>query len=366
MGDDSAVQGSMAESVRNAKAGFPRIDSARLRSFIEAQPDVDGSVTLSELRYPTDGAGASNGIAFFTATFAGGSGTETLDLVLRYSPGVLTMKQKSFADEFQTLRAVAGTDLPVPRALWLDATGEDIGRIGYVMEAVAGDTPSAAMYSNGPLANIAPAERKERMLKAAGFHGRLRAAAIGADRVPHLATRGEGGSAIERELNWWFREVSMVWDAGDPKAATIAAVRAWLIDHQPRDLYTEALVHGDAQIANMIYANGDIAAVIDWELSYLGHNEADLSLLCFLTRVHHVIDIPVDGTPTDEEYIARYEQEGGHSVRHWEYFKLMTLYRVASVSSLAADFMPSFDAVWAFYREHMESAWAEAKAIYGE
>lgn len=48
---------------------------------------------------------------------------------------------------------------------------------------------------------------------------------------------------------------------------TIRALRDWLVNKQPRDLYPEVLVHGGAQIANMIYANGDIAAVIDWDLS---------------------------------------------------------------------------------------------------
>lgn len=81
---------------------------------------------------------------------------------------------------------------------------------------------------------------------------------------------------------------------------------------------------------------------------------------------HHVIDIPVDGTPSDEEYIARYEQVCGQPVRHWTYFKLLNMYRVVSVTSLAADFLPSFDAVWDFYTGHLQQAWAEAKSVYGE
>jgi aminoglycoside phosphotransferase (APT) family kinase protein len=366
MSDETGVQGTMADSVRNAKAKFATINENRLRTFIEAQPGVRGPVTMSALSYPSDGAGASNGIAFFSATLDCGSGLEALDLVLRYSPGTQLLKQKSYSDEFKTLQALADTGLPVPTALWLDADGSMIGSIGYVMTRVVGETPSAAMYSKGPLAGVTDEARKELMLKAAGFHGALRKAAIGGDRVPHLVGAVATESDIEREVNWWFREVLMVWDASDPKAQKIAALRNWLILYQPRDLYSAGLVHGDAQIANIIYRDGEIAAVIDWELSYLGHNESDLALICFLTDVQKLLDVHVDGTPSDEDYILRYEQESGCKVEHWRYFQLMNLYRVVAVSSLSAEIMPSFEAVWAFYEGHMEAAWSRAKDIYEE
>lgn len=366
MSDDGSVRGTMEDSVRNAKARFARIDEALLRKFIESQPDVRGVRNMTALSYPSDGAGASNGIAFFSVTVDRGAGEETLDLVLRYSPGTQLLKQKSYAGEFRTLQALANTGLPVPTVLWLDADGTAIGAVGYVMTRVAGDTPSAAMYSSGPLANVTDAARKELMLKAAGFHGALRKAAIGIDRVPHLAGTDAAETDIEREVNWWFREVLLVWNETNPKAAKIAALRDWLINHQPRDLYPAGLVHGDAQIANIIYRSGEIAAVIDWELAYLGHNESDLALVCFLTEVQKLLDKHVDGTPTEAEYIARYESASGCKVRHWRYFQLLNLYRVVAVSSLSAEIMPSFEAVWAFYESHMETAWARARSMYDQ
>jgi aminoglycoside phosphotransferase (APT) family kinase protein len=104
--------------------------------------------------------------------------------------------------------------------------------------------------------------------------------------------------------------------------------------------------------------------VIDWELAYLGHNESDLALVCFLTEVQKLLDKHVDGTPNEADYIARYERESGCQVQHWRYFQLMNLYRVVAVSSLSAEIMPSFEAVWAFYEGHMEAAWSLAKSTY--
>lgn len=364
--DDQGIRGSMEGSVRNAKATFAKIDEERLRLFIERQPDVPGTVALEDISYPTDGAGSSNGIAFFSIVVTNGTSVIRQKLVLRYSPGVQLLKQKKFADEFKTLRAVGATSLPVPHVLWIDESGEQLGQPGYIMEAIEGDTPSAAMYSKGPLANVTPEERRSRMLKAAEFHGRLRREAIRADRLRHLVDRGEGQTAIEKELNWWLQEVLFVNPETDAKVTLVRSLREWLIRQQPQDAYEPNLVHGDAQIANIIYANGDIAAVIDWELSYLGHNESDLALICFLTKAHHVIDVAVEGTPTDEEYIARFEEASGAKVQHWEYFRLLCMYRVMAVSSLSASYMPAFEQVWAFHREHMDLAWDAARERYGD
>ena len=94
--------------------------------------------------------------------------------------------------------------------------------------------------------------------------------------------------------------------------------------------------------------------------------EADLALIVFLTETQKVTDIMVEGTPTEEEYITRFEEEAGARVQHWQYFKLLNMYRVVAVSSLSASFMPSFDAVWAFFLSHLTPIWADAKRAYGE
>lgn len=359
------IRGSMAESVRQAKARFAKIDPERIRTFIQHQSGIAGPVDIGPVVYPTDGAGASNGIAFLWATLDRGAGLEKLDLVLRFSPGEQLLKQKKYDHEFATLKALEGSGLPVPEVLWLDKQGEWLGTPGYIMMKVEGDTPSAAMYSAGPLAHVAPGVRNELMLKAAGFHGSLRRAAIHSDRVPHLLERGEGHSAVARELNWWMEEVRLAWDLDDPKAKTVDALRQWLLDHEPRDLYAPGLVHGDAQIANIIYNRSNIAAVVDWELSYLGHNESDLALICYLTEAQKTTDIAVEGTPTETDFIARYERESGLPVVHWPYFKLFNLYKIVAVSLLSAHLMPSFEDVWAFYCDTLDRSWRDAKSIYG-
>jgi aminoglycoside phosphotransferase (APT) family kinase protein len=357
---DEGLQGTFAEAIKNAKARMARIDEPRLKAFLESQPQVRGIVSLGPLSYPSAGAGSSNGIAFFTAEMDRGEGYRRYDLVLRYSPGVSLLKQKSFSDEFLTVKAVQATGLPVPHVWWLDKDGSQVGFASYVMDRVLGDAPSGPMYSAGPLAEVMPQQRKAMMLEAAGFHGRLRKAAIGPVEVPHLVHRGAGATAIEQELSWWLKEDQLSLPAGDSRLGMIEELFRWTIGHQPK-AYAPNLVHGDAQIANVMFRDGRIAAVLDWELSYLGHNESDLALVTFLTETHKVIDKHVDGTPTESEYVARFEAESGTKVQHWEYFKLMSMFRVCAVVLLSRDFMPNFDNYWAFNLEYMHAAWKAAR-----
>lgn len=355
------LRGTIGEVTKNSKAQFAQIDASRLLAFLEAQPDVVGPVEVGEIDYLTDGAGSSNGIGFFQAQIDRGDGHRRQDFVLRYFPGVSLLRQKSYKDEFLTLHATRARGLPTPQPLWLDEDGARLGCPGYVMERIFGDAPSAAMYSKGPLANVSPDERKALMLQAATFHGTLRKAAIGADLVPHLATRGDGATAIERELSWWLAEARFVRSGEDARYAVIEEIYDWMIANQPA-AYAPGLVHGDAQIANLMYRDGRLAAVLDWELSYLGHNESDLALLVFITESQKLLDQSVEGTPTEAEYVAAYEAAAGVPVEGWTYFKLFSQFKVTCIALMMADRTPSFETVWNYYAAQVAADFEAAKA----
>lgn len=362
--DTAVSEDIMGGQARNAKAAFSRIDADRLARFIAAQPGVVGPVEISTIDFPLDGAGASNGIGLFDARIDRGQGPQREHLVVRYAPGVMLLSQKSYADEFLTVQAAHAAGISVPVVHWLDATGAGLGCPGYVMDRVIGDKPAASMYSQGPLAGVSNATRKEMMLQAATFHGTLRKAAIGADQLPHLVRRGPAGAgnAIERELGWWLVEAQNVRPADDAMLAYVVAIHDWLVANQPKAVYPANLVHGDAQIANLMYRDGQIVAALDWELSYLGHNEADLALLCFITEMQKIVDIPAEGTPTEAEYIAAYEAASGGAVCAFEYFACFSQFKVQAISLMTFEKMPQADRIWALFKTYMDAAWDRAKA----
>lgn len=349
------------DAIRTARARFTHIDPERLAAFISAQPDVHGPVSIEDFDTLTDGSGMSNGIAFFTAVIDRGEGPRRESLVLRYAPGVSLLQQKSFEDEFLTMKAVHAAGLTVPAVMWLDADGEGIGAPGFVMERVVGEIPASAMYSRGPFAKLSNEDRHRMMLEPAGFHGRLRKAAIGADRVPHLLKRGEGATPLERELSWWLKEAQLITEPDDPRFLRVKSVHDWLLANQP-PVREATLIHGDAQHCNTIFRDGVPAGVLDWELAHLGYAETDIVMMVLTTEILKLTDIVVDDTPTEEEYIARYEAESGEKVEHWAYFKLCMAYRYLVGQIFAANALPNPEEMWAIVDEIVAENLAEAKA----
>jgi aminoglycoside phosphotransferase (APT) family kinase protein len=361
MAEDSSLSGGSAldENARRAKADWLKVDPERLRDFIAGQPDVR-SVDILKVEYPSKGAGSSNGIAYLRADIDVGPGPARRQLVVRYAPGRTLIKQKNFNDEFLTGRAVHAAGLPAAEPLWIDPHGERLGVKGYVMERVFGDVPSAGMLNEGLLARASPADRNAMMLEAAGFHGRLRRANLGPSHVPHLLARGIGRTPLERELRWWLEEAELNCAPEDSKLARIRRVFTWLLEHQPT-VRPATLVHGDSQLSNLMFREGEVVAALDWELAYLGHGEADLALMIWMTEIQKQF-AGVNDVPSEQDYIARYEAESGAPVEHWEYFRLFLLYKLVSVLMASAATMPSFDTFWEFNWAELERSWQRCRA----
>lgn len=352
----------VASEIAASAPDRPRIEKDRLRRFLESQADLAAPLRLGDLHYIED-AGGSNGIALFDME----AERRTRAFVLRYAPGEQLLKQKRFDDEFFTLKALRAHGVPAPVGRWCDATAEAIGFPFLVMERLEGRAPAnRMMFSTGLLAEVSPAERKAMLLEAAGFHGRLRRAALGPDSVPHLVERGVGRTSIERELSWWLREAVLVTEPGDPRREYLIELNRWMVENQPA-ARAPTLCHGDGQIANLMFHNGRLVAALDWELSYLGHNEADLALVAMLIPMH-ASGVAVGGLPSEAEIVARYEAEAGAPVEHWAFFKLFNLVKVSTIMLMSGRHLDDAmrGALWALNADDREQAWAAARADAGE
>jgi aminoglycoside phosphotransferase (APT) family kinase protein len=111
-----------------------------------------------------------------------------------------------------------------------------------------------------------------------------------------------------------------------------------------------------------MFRDGKLVSVIDWELSYLGHTETDLAFLCMQTETLQAMDKRVDGTPSDQEYLTRYEAASGKLVQHWEYFQMLIVTKVMCVYVCFGDVVPSAEMIWEYHRGLLEDAWTKARA----
>lgn len=300
----------------------PAFDTGALEQWLAAHVDGFGGLE-SITKFAT---GQSN--PTYRIDAAGGS------YVLRAKPPGNLLKSAHQVDrEYRVLKALSGSGVPVAEALALcPDEGSPIGRMFYVMRFVdgrifwdpalpeaAGNAERGALYDamNGVLAAL----------------HEIDPASVG------LGDFGRPGSYFERQLSRWtsqYRasEVSPVRD--------MDALIGWLERNLPPEDGQVSLVHGDYRLDNLIFSPDAprVVAVLDWELSTLGHPFADLAYQCMQWRLPHDsgfrglggLDRAALGLPTEEEYVAAYlDRRRLGRIAGWEFYIAFSFFRLAAI-----------------------------------
>lgn len=259
--------------------------------------------------------------------------TTTGRFVLRTKPPGALLKSAHQVDrEYRVMKALDGTDVPVPRMLHLSDEDSPIGRQFFVMQFLDG-----RIFWDPALAEIATnAERTAIYDSMNTTLARLHDIDIAARG---LADYGKPGSYFERQLNRWTSQY---------RASETGAVPAmnrlieWLEQNIPADDGLVSLVHGDYRLDNMMFAPGQpqVIAVLDWELSTLGHPYSDIAYQCMQWRLPHSsgfrglggIDRAAIGLPTEEEYVAEYCRRRRISrIDNWTFYLAFSFFRLAAI-----------------------------------
>lgn len=249
----------------------------------------------------------------------------------RKPPGDLLKSAHAVDREFRVLSALAHTDVPVARALHLCEDEAVLGSVFYVMDFVAG-----RVFWDPALPGLDPGERAaiyDQMNKALATIHSVDLEAVG------LADYGRPGSYFERQFATWSRQYRA------SETGTIPAMERiidWLGANMVADDGRVSLVHGDYRLDNVMFAPDAprLIAVMDWELSTLGHPLADLAYQCMLWRMPpgpvlgglEGVDRAALGLPTEADYIARYcERAGIPGINEWEFYLVFGLFRLAAI-----------------------------------
>ena len=248
-------------------------------------------------------------------------------------PGDLLKSAHQVDREFKVMKALAGTDVPVPKMLHLcEASDSPFGRMFFVMEHLDG-----RIFWDPGLPEIEGKAERGAIYDAmntalAALHS-VDVKAVG------LTDFGRPGNYFHRQFSRWsdqYRQ-SKIDDIED-----MDRLMAWLEDNIPADEGDASLVHGDYRLDNMIFAKDEpkILAVLDWELSTLGHPMADLAYQCMQWRLPHRgafkglgdTDRTALGLPTEEQYVARYcERRGIAEPRDWNFYLAFSFFRLAAI-----------------------------------
>ncbi len=248
----------------------------------------------------------------------------------RKPPGKLLKSAHMIEREFRVLKAVERTGFPAPRALALCEDDGVIGAAFYLMAHVEG-----RIFWNPALPDL---EREERApVFEAMNDGLVRLHAIDVMGVG-LADFGKPGSYFARQMQRWTDQYRA---SETERIEDMERLLAWLGPHVPADDGRVSLVHGDWRIDNMIFdAHAPkLLAVLDWELSTIGHPFADLAYQCMYWRLPNSwnglggVDRKAAGLPTEAEYVEGYCRRAGlGGVPDWTFLIAFSFFRIAAIA----------------------------------
>lgn len=274
------------------------VDEARIADWLSARGIADGPVMATKIA-----GGQSN--PTFLLDVAGRR------LVLRRKPPGALLKSAHAVDrEFRVQRALAATVVPVPRVLALCENPDVIGAMFYVMEHVAGRS-----FDDPRLPGLAQRDRTAIYAETA----RILAAIHSVDVADvGLSDYGPEGDYFARQISRWAKQYRATETEPLPQMDRLID---WLDANVPPDDGRRTLVHGDFRIDNLLFSEDgtDCVAVLDWELSTLGHPFADLAAVLMQWRMPPGeegrglagVDRASLGLPSDEAFVAAYARATG-------------------------------------------------------
>jgi aminoglycoside phosphotransferase (APT) family kinase protein len=252
--------------------------------------------------------------------------------VLRKKPaGILLPSAHAVDREFRVISALHGSDVPVARPLCLCTDDRVIGTMFYLTEFAAGRN-----FWDATLPGMTPPER-------ASLYDEMSRVMVALHTLDYVAAGlgdyGKPGNYFARQIARW---------SGQYRASETERIEAmeklltWLPTNIPPGDET-ALVHGDYRLDNLIFhaRSPRMLAVVDWELSTLGHPLADFSYHVMLWRIPageagglQGLDLPLLGIPSEAQYVATYCARTGRPAiepRVWEFCMAYNLFRIACI-----------------------------------
>lgn len=297
------------------------LPDAQLADYLQAHvPGFSGPLRSTKFK-----GGQSNPTYLIEAT----SGNYVLR---RKPPGALLASAHAVDREFRVLTALSGSAVPVAAPLHLCRDEAVIGSMFYLMSHVPG-----RIFWDPALPEIDRADRAayydEIIRVLAALH------AVDVDAAG-LGDYGRPGNYYARQLKRWGEQ----YRASEiERIEPMEALMAWLSQHVPADDGAVALAHGDWRIDNLIFhpQQPRVVAVVDWELSTLGHPLSDLGYFCMALRLPRNPVIPglmgMDraelGIPDEAALIARYAQLSGRdAIPDWPFILAFNFFRLAAIA----------------------------------
>jgi aminoglycoside phosphotransferase (APT) family kinase protein len=320
MSDTAQTQfeGTIAVTERN------RFDETKLFAYLQTHLPADHLPLSGPMKVEQFKGGQSNPTYKLV--------TPTRAYVMRSKPGPvakLLPSAHAIEREYKVLSALSKTDVPVAKVYCLCEDESVIGRAFYVMEHVEGrvlweqSLPGMTTTERGEI--YAELNRTMAKLHKVDF------ASIG------LADYGKPGNYFARQISRWSKQYLA---SETEHIEAMHKLIEWLPAHIPEGDET-SIVHGDYRVDNVIFHPTEprILAILDWELSTLGHPLADFSYHCMSWHIspgqfRGIAGLNLDelGIPSEQDYIAEYCRATGRTkIDNWNFYLAYNMFRLAGI-----------------------------------
>ncbi|MEO8157478.1 MAG: phosphotransferase [Betaproteobacteria bacterium] len=247
----------------------------------------------------------------------------------RKPPGKLLPSAHAVDREYRVITALHRSGFPVAKTFCLCEDDAVIGTAFYVMDYVAG-----RVLWDPALPGMDKAQRGayfDELNRVIALLHSLDYASLG------LADYGKPGNYIERQINRWTKQYRA---SETERIEAMENLMEWLPKNIPQGDET-TIVHGDYRLDNVMFHPTEprILAVLDWELSTLGHPLADFSYHCMTWRLTPGqfrgmmgVDFKTLGIPTEQEYVAAYcRRTGRDHIPNWDFYMAYNMFRLAGI-----------------------------------
>lgn len=309
-------------TIENGGSEMESVAPETLEAYLPAHLGAD-SVTVEDVVQHSEGW--SRNTFSFTAIWEAEGAEHTRRFALRAKSegGVLDTDLKK---EFRVMDAVQDTGVPVPETHWFESDESIVGAPFFIVDHVDGEAPNTWRGSERETLEAAWEDGRDLPEQFVDAATAIHSVSPGA--VPFL-DRPDPDEVVEREIDRWASKYDEFNLRNEP---VIDEAIRWFRDNPPV-IEELTLVHGDFRIGNMLIEEGDITAVLDWEMARICDPHYDLGYSSMPYLAGKLIDRPTDlvcALLERDWYYDRYEEVTGrpvnrYAVRYWEAFGIFVM-----------------------------------------
>ena len=311
-------------------------DPSELQTKIIAwiQTKIPQAKNLSVSDWQKPGMGLSSETHLFDLSWDEAGQSKSMGVVLRSAPrrrGVFP--EYDLGLQFRLMKTLRdNTDVPVAEMLWLEEDPSVIGVPFFLMKKIEGDVPQdyPSYHGSGMYFEATPEIRRKMWWGYLDAMVKVHKVDWRRLELDFIGVPGAGTDPVDRQIAYWERHMNWTKDSPEETYPTMEATLAWLKEnrYQPERV---TLCWGDARIGNTLFSRPDrnVLAVMDWEMAFIGDPEADLVWSFTLDKQFTKgYGLPrLEGTPTDEEVVHRYQELTGWKAKNLFYNEVLATFR---------------------------------------